>query len=128
MTAELNVPSDLKYTKSHEWVRIDGDTATVGITDHAQSELGDIVFVDLPEVGRALQSGHPFGTVESVKTVSDLYSPVGGEVVETNGKLGAQSELVNTDPYGDGWMVRVRLSGGADGLMDAGEYSATLDH
>lgn len=125
----MNVPVDLKYTKSHEWVRLSGDTATIGITDHAQSELGDIVFVELPEVGRALSAGQTFGTVESVKTVSDLYSPVSGEVVETNRILGAQSELVNTDPYGGGWMVKVRVSnpGEAGSLLSADAYSASLN-
>ncbi len=125
----MNVPSDLKYTKSHEWVRVDGDTATIGITDHAQSELGDIVFVEMPEVGRALQQGQTFGTVESVKTVSDLYAPISGEVVETNSTLGAQSELVNSDPYGGGWMIKVKV-GSADeigGLMSAEAYSASLN-
>ena len=122
----MNVPSDLKYTKTHEWVRVEGDTATIGMTDHAQSELGDIVFVDLPEAGRVLQPGQPFGTVESVKTVSDLYSPISGEVTETNAKLGAQSELVNSDPYGEGWMVKVKLTDGAEGLMGAEAYSASL--
>lgn len=125
----MNVPSDLKYTKSHEWVRTDGDTATIGITDHAQSELGDIVFVELPEVGRALGQGDSFGTVESVKTVSDLYAPIGGEVVATNGTLGAQSELVNTDPYGGGWMVKVKLSDTSQlgSLLSADVYAASLD-
>ena len=125
---ELNVPADLRYTKSHEWARIEGDTATVGITDHAQSELGDIVFVELPEVGRALSAGQMFGTVESVKTVSDIYAPLGGEVVATNGTLGAQSELVNTDPYGGGWMVKVKLSDLAqtDALLTPDAYSASL--
>lgn len=124
----MNVPNDLRYTKSHEWVRVDGDTATIGITDHAQSELGDIVFVDLPNVGLALSEGQSFGTVESVKTVSDIYSPVGGEVVEVNGALGAQSELVNADPYGSGWLVKVKLSNPseADALMDAAGYESSL--
>ena len=124
----VNIPSDLKYTKSHEWVRIDGDTATIGITDFAQSELGDIVFVELPNAGRALQGGESVGSVESVKTVSDVYTPVAGEVIETNGALGSQSELMNSDPYGEGWMIKVRLSGQPDGLMSADEYKASLDH
>lgn len=125
----VSVPGDLKYTKSHEWVRIDGDTATVGITDHAQSELGDIVFVDLPTPGRALQLDESFGTVESVKTVSDLYAPLAGEVVECNETLGAQSELVNSDPYSDGWMVKVKLSDPSqvESLMSADEYQKFLD-
>jgi len=124
----VNVPGDLKYTKSHEWVKIEGETATIGITDFAQSELGDVVFVELPNVGRSLQAGDTFGSVESVKTVSDVYAPVAGEVIETNEKLGAQSELINSDPYGDGWMVKIRLSGSPDGLLDADAYQASLDH
>jgi glycine cleavage system H protein len=123
----VNVPGDLKYTKSHEWVRIDGDTATVGITDHAQSELGDIVYVDLPTPGRALQGGESFGTVESVKTVSDVYAPVAGEVVEANAALGAQAELMNSDPYGAGWLVKIKLNGTPEGLLDAAGYEASLD-
>lgn len=124
----MNVPADIKYTKTHEWVRAEGDTATIGITDHAQSELGDIVFVELPEAGRVLAQGSSFGTVESVKTVSDLYAPVSGEVVETNPALGAQSELVNTDPYGGGWMMKIKLSnpGELDGLLSADAYNASL--
>lgn len=123
----MNVPTDLKYTKSHEWVRLEGDVATIGITDHAQSELGDIVFVDMPAVGRVVGAGDTLGSVESVKTVSDLYSPVAGEVIETNGALGAQSDLVNNDPYGGGWMVKLRVSGGADGLLDPTAYLALLE-
>ncbi|MFN7403467.1 MAG: glycine cleavage system protein GcvH [Armatimonadota bacterium] len=122
----MNVPGDLKYTKSHEWVRIEGDTATIGITDHAQSELGDIVFVDLPNEGRQLGAEEVFGSVESVKAVSDIYSPVSGEVVEANGSLGAQSELVNSDPYGQGWLIKVKLNGEPEGLLSASEYEATL--
>jgi glycine cleavage system H protein len=123
-----NVPADLKYTKTHEWVRVEGDTATIGITDYAQSELGDIVYVDLPTAGRVISSGDSFGSVESVKTVSDAYSPVSGEVVEVNDALGAQSELLNSDPYGQGWMVKIRLSdpSQADSLLDAGSYQGTL--
>lgn len=122
----VNVPGDLKYTKSHEWVRIEGDTATIGITDHAQSELGDIVFVDLPNEGRQLGAEEVFGSVESVKAVSDIYCPVNGEVVEANGSLGAQSELVNSDPYGQGWLIKVKLNGEPEGLLSASEYEATL--
>jgi glycine cleavage system H protein len=123
----VNVPADLKYTKTHEWVRLEGDTATVGITDHAQSELGDIVFVDLPTPGRALKPGETFGSVESVKTVSDVYSPVAGEVLEANETLGAQSELVNTDPYGSGWLVKIKVSEPPEGLLDADGYLTFLD-
>lgn len=120
-----NIPADLKYTKTHEWVRIEGDVATIGITDFAQSELGDVVFVELPNVGRSLAAGDSFGSIESVKTVSDVYSPIAGEVIETNDALGAQSELVNSDPYGKGYLVKVRLGGGVgtSGLMSAEEYT-----
>ena len=124
----MNVPSDLKYTKTHEWVRLEGDVATIGITDFAQSELGDIVFVDVPTPGRALGKGDSFGSVESVKTVSDAYAPIAGEVVEVNAALGARSELLNTDPYGDGWIVKIRIDS-ADGiadLMDADAYKAEI--
>ena len=124
----MNVPSDLKYTKTHEWVRLDGEVATVGITDFAQSELGDIVFVDLPTPGRALQKGDSFGSVESVKTVSDAYAPVAGEVVETKGAVGAQCELINTDPYGQGWILKMRLDSpdATAGLMDADAYKLEI--
>ena len=120
-----NIPADLKYTESHEWVRVEGDVATIGITDHAQSELGDVVYVDLPTVGKSLAIGETFGSVESVKTVSDLYAPVAGEVIEVNGELASASELVNSDPYGQGFMVKIRLSGEVPGaLLDAAGYGA----
>jgi len=120
----VNVPADLKYTKTHEWVKIDGDLATMGITDYAQSELGDIVFVEAPAAGRAVSEGESIGSVESVKTVSDIYSPLQGVIAETNPALGSQTELVNTDPYGQGWMVKIRLNdpSTATKLMDATEY------
>ncbi len=121
----MNVPKNLQYTESHEWVSVDGDVATIGITDFAQSELGDIVFVELPPAGRALGKGDSFGTVESVKTVSDVYAPVAGEIVEVNPALGAQSELVNSDPYGGGWLVKIKLSSPIDGLMDPETYEAS---
>ncbi|MCA0362363.1 MAG: glycine cleavage system protein GcvH [Armatimonadetes bacterium] len=126
----MSVPSDLKYTASHEWVRIDGDIATIGITDHAQSELGDIVFVDLPSPGRQVANEESFGTVESVKTVSDLYAPVGGEVLEVNEVLGAQSELVNSDPYESGWLVKIKMSDPADAekLLSAEGYAESINH
>lgn len=125
----MSTPPDLRYTKSHEWIRLDGDTATIGITDHAQSELGDVVFVDLPTPGRALQSGESFGTVESVKTVSDLYAPLAGEVTEVNETLSSQAELVNQDPYNGGWMIKLKLKNPAEveGLLDAAAYEASLD-
>ena len=118
------VPGDLRYTKEHEWVRVDGDEATVGITQYAADQLGDIVFVELPDAGRALDQFATFGVVESVKAVSDLFAPVGGEVTAANDALTGQPELVNSDPYGGGWMVRVRLSDPAqlDGLLDAAAY------
>jgi glycine cleavage system H protein len=117
----MNFPSDLRYTKSHEWVRIDGDEAVVGITDYAQSELGDIVYVELPEKGRFLQAEETLGVVESVKTVSDVYAPVSGEVVDINDELEAGSEVVNSDPYGAAWFLRIKMS-------DPGELDALMDH
>lgn len=120
----MNVPEALRYTKEHEWVRLDGDEAVVGITDFAQHELGDIVYVDIEITGKELEAGAVFGTVEAVKTVSDLFLPLGGTVTEVNKKLNATPELVNTDPYGDGWMVRMKLTnaGDAETLMDAAAY------
>ena len=120
------VPSDLRYTKDHEWVRVSGDEATVGITEYAAGQLGDIVFVELPEVGRALSQFAAFGVVESVKAVSDLFAPVTGEVTATNDGLTGSPEQVNADPYGEGWMVRVRLAnpGEVDELLDADAYDA----
>lgn len=120
----MPVPGDLKYSKTHEWLKIDGGVATVGITDHAQSELGDIVYVELPEVGRVLAKDDIFGTVESVKAVSDLYSPVGGEVVDANTALTDATETVNLDPYHGGWMIKVRLanSGELEDLLDGPDY------
>ena len=110
----MNTPSELKYTKDHEWVKLEGNVATVGITDFAQSELGDIVFVDVDTVDDDLNAGEVFGSVEAVKTVSDLYLPVSGKVIEFNEELEGEPELVNTDPYGKGWIVKVELSEGAD--------------
>jgi len=114
------VPGDLRYTKDHEWVRVDGDTATIGVTDFAAGQLGDVVFVDLPAAGKAVEQFATFGVVESVKAVSDLYAPVSGEVVEVNGELGGNPELVNSDPFGAGWMIKVRLG-------DAGQVAELLD-
>ncbi len=122
----MNIPSELLYTKSHEWVRVEGDVATIGITDFAQSELGDIVYVDLPNAGRAVSNGEIIGSVESVKTVSDIYSPIAGEVLEGNPALGSQSELVNSDPFGAGWMLKIRLSGGTDHLLSAEAYQSSF--
>ncbi len=125
----MSIPANLRYTKSHEWIKIDGDIATIGITDHAQSELGDIVYVDLPTPGRAVAAEQSFGTVESVKTVSDLYSPLTGEVTEINETLGAQSELVNSDPYGTGWLVKMKLTNPseAESLLSPEVYTASLE-
>jgi glycine cleavage system H protein len=120
-----NIPAELKYTKTHEWVRLEGDVATIGITDFAQSELGDVVFVELPNAGRSLAAGDSFGSVESVKTVSDVYAPIAGEVVEANEALGAQSELINTDPYGKGFMIKLRVNpADVEGLLSADEYTS----
>ena len=118
------VPTDRRYTKAHEWVRLDGDLATVGITKYAADQLGDVVFVELPEAGRALDQFAAFGVVESVKAVSDLYAPVAGDVAETNAALADAPELVNQDPFGAGWMVRIRVSneGQVAELLDAAAY------
>ena len=122
------VPKDLRYTKDHEWVRVDGDEAMVGITEYAAGQLGDIVFVELPEVGRTLAQFATFGVVESVKAVSDLFAPLSGEVVASNAALAGAPELVNSDPHGDGWMIRLRLSapGEVDELLDATAYDALI--
>jgi glycine cleavage system H protein len=120
----MNFPENLRYTKDHEWVRIEGEEAVVGITDFAQRELGDIVYVEIETVGQDLENGAVFGTVEAVKTVSDLYLPVGGSIIEVNPKLNSNPEVVNTDPYGEGWMVRMKLADIKDleTLMDASAY------
>ena len=122
----MNVPEELQYARSHEWVRREGETATVGITDHAQDELGDVVFVELPEVGATFGAGEAFGAVESVKAVSDLYAPVGGEVLEVNGALEDAPEKINEDPYGDGWILKLRAGGEGD-LLSAQEYEQFLE-
>src|SRR5580765_5525622 len=123
-----NVPSDLKYAKSHEWVRAAGDVATVGITDHAQHELTDVVFVELPELGRKLKVGEACAVVESVKTASDIYSPVSGDVTEVNKKVVENPGLVNTDPYGGGWFFKVKLANAAEvgSLLGAEEYKKQI--
>ena len=120
----MNFPSNLKYTEDHEWILIEGDTATIGITDHAQHEVGASVDVDINTVGDALEKGEVFGSVEAVKTVSDLFIPVAGTVLEVNEELDGEPELVNTDPYGRGWMVKISLDGPADGdgLLSAEDY------
>lgn len=121
----MEVPSQLRYTADHEWLRVDGDEGTVGITAYAATELGDVVFVELPQVGATLERAQVFGVIESVKTASDLYSPLAGEVVAVNDRLAEHPELVNSDPYGEGWMVRLRLAdpSAADELHDAEAYS-----
>lgn len=123
-----NVPEDLKYTKSHEWVRVDNDTAAVGISDHAQAELTDVVFVELPTVGRTVSAGDAVAVVESVKTASDIYSPVSGEIVEVNESLTDNPALVNTEPYGSGWFYKVKLSKADEvgGLMSPADYTAQI--
>lgn len=124
----MNIPAELKYTKDHEWIRIEGDIATVGITDFAQGELGDIVYVEIETVGETVAREEVFGTVEAVKTVSDLFMPLSGEVLELNAKLEGEPELVNKDPYGDGWMVKVKISdqGEVAGLLDADAYKSLI--
>ncbi|MBI2777881.1 MAG: glycine cleavage system protein GcvH [Chloroflexi bacterium] len=122
------VPTDLRYTKDHEWVRLEGDIATVGVTTYAAEQLGDVVFVELPDAGRTLAQHATFGVVESVKAVSDLYTPVAGEVVEVNAELASTPELVNSDPFGAGWMLRLRVSDPASvgKLLDAAGYEAVI--
>jgi glycine cleavage system H protein len=119
-------PENLRYTKEHEWVRVEGDTGTIGITFHAQKELGDIVYVDLPKAGTVLQQAKTIGSVESVKAVSDIYTPVSGEVIEVNGSLAESPEILNKDPYGSGWLVKIKLSEPAEvaKLLTAAEYQA----
>lgn len=123
-----NVPSDLKYTKSHEWVRVSGDTATVGITDHAQQELTDIVFVELPEIGKQCQSGDACAVVESVKTASDIYAPVSGEILDTNKTVVDNPALANTEPYAGGWFFKIKLSNPAElgALLSPDKYKAQI--
>lgn len=122
----MNLPENLRYTKDHEWVRLEGETAIIGITDFAQGELGDIVYVEINTVGKALEAEAVFGTVEAVKTVSDLFLPVSGTVKEINPALAGQPELVNTDPYGEGWMIKMTVDNPADveALMDSSAYQA----
>lgn len=124
----MTFPTNLKYTKDHEWIRVEGNEAFVGITDYAQSELGEIVFLDVPTEGETVAQGETFGSIEAVKTVSDLFMPASGEVLELNPELDAHPELVNSDPYGAGWIIRVALSDAAelDTLLDAAAYEASL--
>ncbi len=124
----MNIPADLKYTKDHEWIKVDGDTITIGITDFAQGELGDIVYLEIETEGETLDKEEVFGTVEAVKTVSDLFMPVSGEVTEVNEGLADNPESVNSDPYGDGWMIKVKMSdlSQLDDLMSASDYEKTV--
>ena len=124
----MNFPAGLKYTKDHEWIKVEGNVATIGITEFAQRELGDIVYIDIPSIGKPVTKEDVFGTVEAVKTVSDLFMPVDGTVTEVNKLLDSQPELVNSDPYGDGWMVKISLANAADteGLLSADDYKAII--
>jgi glycine cleavage system H protein len=124
----MNIPADLRYCASHEWIRLEGDIATVGISDHAQAELTDVVFVELPTLGRKVDAGDPTAVVESVKAASDIYAPIGGEVIEANDAVEADPSLVNTDPYGKGWIFKLRVKDPADAsrLMDASAYQSHI--
>lgn len=122
----MNIPAELKYTKDHEWVKIEGNTATVGITDFAQGELGDIVYVDINTAGQTVDHGQIFGTVEAVKTVSDLYMPLSGKVLEVNPALDKNPEKVNEDAYGEGWMIKIEITGGTEGLLTADQYKELI--
>ena len=120
----MNIPGTLRYSKDHEWIKVDGDTAIIGITDHAQNELGDIVFVEVETVGETLEANEKFGTIEAVKTVSDLFLPVNGEIIDFNEELDAEPELINSDPYDKGWIIKLKMSNPAevDDLLDADAY------
>lgn len=123
----MNIPKDLKYTKDHEWVRVEGDIGTVGITDHAQGELGDVVYVDIPNTEATLEAGATFGTIEAVKTVADMYAPVSGSITEVN-SVNDSPEVINRDPYGKGWLIKIRLANTSElqGLLDADAYKALI--
>jgi glycine cleavage system H protein len=125
----MNFPTNVKYTSEHEWIRIEGDEAIVGITDYAQDQLGDIVFIDIPTEGETLEAGEVFGTIEVVKTASDLFLPIAGEVLYQNAALADNPELVNQDPYGEGWLIKIKPNNAADieGLLDAAAYQAGLE-
>ena len=124
----MNIPEDLRYSKEHEWVRLEGDVATIGITDYAQGELGDIVFVEVDTIGDTIATEEVFGTIEAVKTVSDMFSPLSGEVLEFNERLEDDPELVNTDPYNEGWIVKFKVSDASEveGLLSAADYTALI--
>ncbi len=123
----MNIPSYLEYTKDHEWVKMEGDIATVGVTDFAQGELGDIVYVEIETEGEELEAGAIFGTVEAVKTVSDLFMPVSGEVIEVNSNLEGNPEVVNSDPYGDGWMIKIKITDKGDHLISSEAYQSEVE-
>ncbi len=124
----MNIPANLRYTPEHEWVRIDGETATIGVTDYAQGELGDIVFVELPTAGAKATQMQPFGTIEAVKTVSELFAPLSGTIIEVNAKLSDHAELINQDPYGEGWLIKIKLSNKDEvkKLLTAEEYQKQI--
>lgn len=122
----MNIPENLLYTEDHEWVKIEGDEATIGITDFAQGELGDIVYLEVESEGESLDAGDVFGTVEAVKTVSDLFMPLAGEIIEFNSNLEANPELINSDPYGEGWMIRVKVDSKGDALLSASAYKELI--
>ena len=124
----MDTPEELKYSKDHEWIRVNGDVGTIGITDYAQGELGDVVYVEMPETGSSISKGESFGTIEAVKAVSEVYSPVSGEVVEINDKLEGEPALVNQSPYGDGWMIKLKLTNPDElsDLMDAAAYKEMI--
>ena len=125
----MNIPAELKYTKEHEWLKIEGDVATVGITDYAQGELGDIVFIELPQVGNKLEQMKPFGVIEAVKAVSEIFAPISGEVTEVNSKLEAEPTTINSDPYGQGWIIKIKVSNPKelDNLLSAEDYKKLLE-
>jgi glycine cleavage system H protein len=123
----FKTPAELQYAKSHEWIRIDGEEATIGISDYAQDSLGDVVYIELPEVGASLEAGDTFGAVESVKAASDLYMPVAGEVTEVNSALVDKPETINSDPYGEAWMIKIRVAPGVGALMSAEAYEKYVD-
>jgi glycine cleavage system H protein len=122
----MNIPENLKYTKDHEWVKTEGKTAIVGITDYAQGELGDIIYIDVTTVGNDVAQGDSFGTIEAVKTVSDMYAPVAGKISDFNSAVNDNPAIVNQDPYGEGWLVKMEISGGSEGLLSAEEYRALV--
>ena len=124
----MNIPGTLRYSEDHEWIKVDGDTAIIGVTDHAQNELGDIVFVEVETVGETLEANEKFGTIEAVKTVSDLFIPVNGEIIDFNEDLDTEPELINSDPYGKGWIIKVKMSNPAEveGLLDAEAYKTFI--